>query len=335
LDRPLIGGAMTVVSDDNLGCWAAGEGWQGGPLVCERLRLRGLDARDKAALIELAGDAEIAHMTAHIPHPFGPADADEYIAAAADSGRVVFAIERRDGDDFIGCIRIDTEGSVGDIGYWIGRPYWGAGYATEVVRGVLRLAFREMDLARVEAEVMVENPASSRVLEKAGFALDREAVGERGRCAGVPTKVFAVSREDWQARDAAKPVVLVVAVALVDADGRVLIARRPVGKRMGGLWEFPGGKVDTGETPETALIRELQEELGIDTRTSCLAPFTFASHEYEDFRLLMPLYVCRIWKGVPRAKEGQELAWVRPTRLGGYVMPPADEPLVAMLCDLL
>jgi 8-oxo-dGTP diphosphatase len=129
--------------------------------------------------------------------------------------------------------------------------------------------------------------------------------------------------------------VLVSAVALVDADGRVLLARRPPGKSMAGLWEFPGGKVNPGETPETALIRELAEELGIDVAASCLAPFTFASHTYADFHLLMPLYLCRKWSGIPSAREGQRLAWVRPARLGDYPMPPADPPLVAMLRDLL
>jgi 8-oxo-dGTP diphosphatase len=129
--------------------------------------------------------------------------------------------------------------------------------------------------------------------------------------------------------------VLVSAVALVDADGRILLAQRPAGKAMAGLWEFPGGKVNPGETPETALIRELAEELGIDVTASCLAPFTFASHSYPDFHLLMPLYVCRKWSGTPVPREGQRLTWVRPARLGDYPMPPADAPLVAMLRDLL
>jgi 8-oxo-dGTP diphosphatase len=136
---------------------------------------------------------------------------------------------------------------------------------------------------------------------------------------------------------AAEPVrvVLVAAVALVDADGRVLLARRPEGKPLAGLWEFPGGKIDPGETPEAALIRELAEELGIDVAASCLAPFTFASHSYPDFHLLMPLYVCRKWRGIPVAREGQALKWVRPARFDDYPMPPADKPLVAMLRDLL
>ncbi len=132
-----------------------------------------------------------------------------------------------------------------------------------------------------------------------------------------------------------KPVVLVSAVALVDIDGRVLLARRPPGKSMAGLWEFPGGKVQDGETPEFALIRELREELAIDTRESCLAPLTFASHAYDSFHLLMPLFACRRWWGTPTPCEGQELAWVKPARLGDYEMPAADVPLVAMIRDML
>ena len=128
---------------------------------------------------------------------------------------------------------------------------------------------------------------------------------------------------------------LVAEGALVDVDGRVLIARRPPGKAMAGLWEFPGGKVHEGETPEIALIRELQEEIGVDTRQSCLAPIAFASHTYDDFHLLMPLFACRVWQGTPQPLEGQELTWVRPARLGDYPMPPADIPLVAILRDLL
>src|SRR5438552_974336 len=132
-----------------------------------------------------------------------------------------------------------------------------------------------------------------------------------------------------------RPVVLVAAVALIDSDGRVLLAERPEGKAMAGLWEFPGGKIQPGETPEAALIRELVEELGIDVEESCLAPFTFASHAYSDFHLLMPLYVCRKWAGIVTPREGQRLRWVRPARLADYPMPPADKPLVAMLRDLL
>jgi len=130
-------------------------------------------------------------------------------------------------------------------------------------------------------------------------------------------------------------ILLVSAVALIDADGRVLLAQRPEGKSLAGLWEFPGGKVEPGESPEAALIRELREELGIETKASCLAPLTFASHSYEEFHLLMPLFACRRWEGIVSGREGQSLAWVRPERLRDYPMPPADLPLIPILRDWL
>ena len=130
-------------------------------------------------------------------------------------------------------------------------------------------------------------------------------------------------------------IVTVAACALIDADGRVLLAQRPEGKSMAGLWEFPGGKIEAGETPEQSLIRELEEELGIVVKEACLAPLTFASHTYPDFHLLMPLYVCRRWEGTVTAREGQQLAWVRPNRLRDYPMPPADVPLIPHLTALL
>lgn len=132
-----------------------------------------------------------------------------------------------------------------------------------------------------------------------------------------------------------KPILLVVAAALIDVDGRVLIAQRPEGRSMAGLWEFPGGKVGPDETPEEALVRELEEELSIEVCDTCLAPFTFASHSYETFHLLMPLYLCRNWEGQIRPREGQQIKWVRAARLQDYPMPPADLPLIPMLYDLL
>jgi 8-oxo-dGTP diphosphatase len=135
--------------------------------------------------------------------------------------------------------------------------------------------------------------------------------------------------------EADKPLLLVVACALVDADGRVLIAQRPQGKQLAGLWEFPGGKLEHGESPEDALVRELREELGIETRVACLAPLTFASHAYESFHLLMPLFVCRRFEGTPVALEHQAIKWVKPVKLRDYPMPAADLPLIAHLVDLL
>ncbi len=130
-------------------------------------------------------------------------------------------------------------------------------------------------------------------------------------------------------------IMYVVAAALVDREGRVLLAQRPEGKNLAGLWEFPGGKIEAGETPEAALVRELKEELGIDTRESCLAPLTFASHRYESFHLFMPLYVCRVWQGFVVPTEGQQVAWVFPKDFGKYEMPPADIPLIPILRELL
>lgn len=132
-----------------------------------------------------------------------------------------------------------------------------------------------------------------------------------------------------------RKILLVAACALIDADGRILLAQRPEGKSLAGLWEFPGGKVEPGETPEETLVRELEEELGIKTRNPCLAPLTFASHTYETFHLLMPLYVCRRFEGIATGREGQALKWVRPANLRDYPMPPADEPLIPFLQDLL
>ncbi|RWE45278.1 (deoxy)nucleoside triphosphate pyrophosphohydrolase [Mesorhizobium sp.] len=132
-----------------------------------------------------------------------------------------------------------------------------------------------------------------------------------------------------------KRLLLVAACALVDADGRVLLAQRPEGKQLAGLWEFPGGKVEPGETPEQCLIRELHEEIGIETEIPCLAPLTFASHSYDDFHLLMPLFVCRRFRGIAQPREGQVLKWVRPKQMRDYPMPPADAPLIPFLIDLL
>jgi 8-oxo-dGTP diphosphatase len=132
-----------------------------------------------------------------------------------------------------------------------------------------------------------------------------------------------------------KKILLVVACALVDADNRILLAKRPEGKTLAGLWEFPGGKVEAGETPEETLVRELKEELGIDTKIACLAPLTFASHTYDDFHLLMPLYICRRFEGIARGMEGQDIKWVRTSALRDYPMPPADEPLIPYLQDLI
>ena len=236
----------------------------------------------------------------------------------------------------------------GNLGYWVGRRFWGHGVATEAVARLARWALANLDLDRLEAHVAEDNPASSAVLRRAGFretGRGQEAFLARG--GKHPVLKFEATRDDLfpaPLSDPApepvpatpgKPILLVSAAGLIDPDGRILLTRRPEGKTLAGLWEFPGGKVEPGESPETALIRELREELGIDVAESCLAAFAFASHAYERFHLLMPLFLCRRWSGRPEGRENQALAWVHPKKLHEYPMPPADKPLIPLLRDFL
>ncbi len=306
------------------------------PIDTARLRLRALAAADAPVIERLAGDWEIARYTAHIPHPYPNGAAAPWIeetwTEASMGKKVVAAIERRTDGLLVGCIELDlTHGAgTGSLGYWVGRPYWGTGIASEAAAAMMALGFERLGLAQIEATAVPANRRSIRVQEKLGLGL----IGERdeaapARSGPMRVEVRALTRPLSRRR------LLVSAVALVDVDGRILLARRPQGKPLAGLWEFPGGKVRDDETPEAALIRELKEELAIDVAQSCLAPLTFASHCYPEFDLLMPLYLCRRWEGTVRAMEGQELAWVRPVRLCDFPMPPADEPLIAMLRDVL
>ncbi|MCP5371370.1 MAG: GNAT family N-acetyltransferase [Hyphomicrobiales bacterium] len=313
------------------------------PLRTDRLRLRPVAFADAETITDMAGDAEVARTTSHIPHPYDLGMAKAWIAKVSqqtNSGELIaLAIEDNESYDLIGVISLHLDGgrSAGELGFWIGRPYWGRGYASEAADAMVKFAFERLRLARVIAAAMPENTASVRIQENAGMVPCGQRVDEhnaRGRT--LVLEVRELTAAAYQALCVERrQILLVVAVALVDADGRVLLARRPEGKAMAGLWEFPGGKVHPGETPELALVRELQEELGIDITESCLAPFTFASHTYGDFHLMMPLYICRQWKGTVTPREGQILNWVRPSRMHRLPMPPADVPLVAMLRDLL
>jgi len=207
----------------------------------------------------------------------------------------------------------------------------------------VRWSFANLGIDRILADVATDNPASAAVLRRIGFRQTGEGMKHSVARGGEgPVWHFEATRDDVfgipgadSAEPGTRPTLLVAACALIDSDGRVLLARRPEGKTMAGLWEFPGGKLHPGETPEVALIRELKEELGIDVSAACLAPFAFASHAYERFHLLMPLYLCRRWKGVAMPRENQTLKWVRPAQLPDYDVPPADKPLISMLRDFL
>lgn len=329
------------------------QGAQFAPLQSERLALRRLTMADADTIARLVDDWDIIKNLSDAPYPYPHGLAQRWIQSTQrgidDRQDFALAIAPKNMDQPIGAVLLrqsQAEPTVigvdarpqlasAEIGYWIGRAYWGQGFAPEAVTRIVRFGFDELGLDRIWGAVLTDNVASCRVLERSGFGRVGEAEYDFPARGGLRRVfVYALDRRSLAARRAAKTV-LVSAVALVDSDGRVLLARRPAGKAMAGLWEFPGGKVNPDETPERALIRELAEELGIDVAESCLAPFTFASHRYLDFDLLMPLYVCRVWKGNPTPREGQKLAWVEPARLADYPMPPADKPLVAMLRDFL
>ena len=217
----------------------------------------------------------------------------------------------------MGVVGLRIDGTrTGRLGYWVGRRFWGHGVATEAAGRLARWAFANLDLDRLEAgRHRSTTPPPPRCC--AASASARSATGTEPFLArGAEITVLAFRGDARRhlrpcrtaaARNGSKPLLLVAACALIDTDGRVLLARRPEGKKMAGLWEFPGGKLHPGETPEAALIRELKEELGIDVAAACLAPFAFASHAYERFHLLMPLYLCRRWKGTPR--RGRNRHW--------------------------
>lgn len=326
------------------------------PLITERLTLRPLQPDDAAALHRLVNDWEVTRTLAELPYPYPRELADDWIASTirriADGSAFHLAITGHEGEreTLVGVVglTLDHQARSGRLGYWVGRSYWRHGVATEAAGRLTRWAFANLVLDRILAEVTEDNEASGAVLRRIGFRPVGTAQ-RRSKTSDTDHRVllFEATRDDVFGptevpRDSviagapgAKPLLLVAACALVDTDGRVLLARRPEGKKMAGLWEFPGGKLHPGETPEAALIRELKEEIGIDVTAACLAPFAFASHAYDHFHLLMPLYLCRRWKGTPMPRENQTLAWVRAQKLTEYEMPPADKPLIPLLRDFL
>ena len=304
------------------------------PLRTERLTLRPFQPSDAAGLHRLINDFDVAKMLELVRFPYHRELADEWIASAvrdlASGAACHLAItgEENAREVLVGAVgvTIDRATRTGRLGYWVGRKYWGHGVATEAATRLVSWAFANLEIDRITAAVATDNPASAAVLQRIGF--QKTGAGHQhfaSRSTDLPIWLFEANRDDIfghaevvSIEPGTKPLLLVAACALVDVDGRVLLARRPEGKKMAGLWEFPGGKLNPGETPEQALIRELKEELGIDVAAACLAPFAFASHAYEGFHLLMPLFLCRRWKGTPKPREMQTLAWVSPRRLSEY-----------------
>lgn len=315
--------------------------------------LRPLALDDRAEFHKLINDWEICRRLPEAPFPYPREQADAWVAAALaarESGCAYEFALLGEGGAMVGSagLRLDPARRTATLGYWIGRRYWRKGYGSAAVAQLLEWAFHELPIETVVATVAADNAASLALLERMGFVVTGSGhakfIGQPG--ASLPVRHFAISREalalrDLEAPEIAEPaagglpLVLVAACAMIDRRGRILLARRPPGKKMAGLWEFPGGKLAPGETPEAALIREMQEELGITLREADIAPFAFASHRYEMFHLLMPLYLARRWTGTPEPREGQTLAWVSPSRLDEYPMPPADRPLLPLLRDFL
>jgi 8-oxo-dGTP diphosphatase len=323
------------------------------PLQTDRFTLRPFRPEDAEEMHRLVNDWEVVRMLSRLPFPYPRALADDWIASTerslAEGSAWHLAITGREGERemIVGAVglRLERGRRSATLGYWVGRRFWRHGAASEAAGRLARWALAHLDLDRLTATVAIDNPASAAVLRRIGFrevGEGREAFLARG--GEHPVQVFEATRDDLfgavegdpaTAPEGGKPLLLVAACALIDTDSRVLLARRPEGKKMAGLWEFPGGKLNPGETPEAALIRELKEELAIDVAEACLAPFAFASHAYERFHLLMPLYLCRRWRGRMEPREGQALAWVRPHKLAEFPMPPADKPLIPLLRDFL
>lgn len=311
------------------------------------LTLRALRETDAADLHRLINDWSVVRMLSRPPFPYPRDLADAWIAdtrrQAGEGSAFHFAVIRDDA--LIGCVGVSLDRSrrEANLGYWLGRDHWGQGLATLAAGRAARWAMASLPIERLTAFVAFDNPASAAVLRRIGFSdsgQGRQPFLSRG--GDHPVTLFTATRdaitpEPAPAEPSATPrrTLLVVAAALIDSAQRVLLARRPEGKPLAGLWEFPGGKVEAQESPEQALIREFREELGVDLAANCVAPFTFVSQDCGRFHLMMPLYLCRRWHGVPQPREGQELAWVDAARLEDYPMPEPDKPLIPLLRELL
>jgi 8-oxo-dGTP diphosphatase len=313
-------------------------------LYTARLTLRPLVAADAAVFHRLINDWDICRKLPDAPFPYPAALAGEWIeAAAADraAGRAEqFAIVETATGALIGSagLRLSRDKKAADLGYWLAKRSWAQGFGLEVAVRLASWGFAALSVLKITATVAADNEPSVKVLSRAGFtpAGKGQQIFSCRPGAKLPVLHFTLAREaPPDTAPKTRSVLLVAACALIDSQSRILLARRPEGKKLAGLWEFPGGKMNPGETPEAALIRELREELGIEVAEKNLAPFVFASHPYETFHLLMPVFLCRRWKGTPKPREGQALAWIEAQHLAEYPMPPADRPLIPMLRDFL
>lgn len=307
------------------------------PLATERLTLRPLERKDAEALARLANDKRVAENLARLPFPYTLQDAHHFIdytkEAMKEKKHIILAITRRDDQTLMGVIGLEEE-----VGYWLGHEYWSQGYGKEAMKGLVHFAFLTLKKDHLSASILQENIASWRIFEGLGFKrMDIKECTSVNYEGTKPGFLYALSREAFLKECMAikRPIIWVVAGVLLNEKGQILLTTRPAGKKFAGIWELPGGKIEEGETPEQALIRELKEELDIEVKEENLEPFTFASYPYESFHLVMPLYICSTWERTARGVEGQRLAWITYKDLNQYPVPAADILLCHQLGDLL
>lgn len=321
------------------------------PLKIDHYILRLIEAEDIHSIHSLINDWNVVRMLSQVPFPYPKSLLEHWIDSVSkesEEGKSYhFTIIDETIQKIVGCIglRVDSKDQIGKIGYWIAHKYWGQQIASKALQRISTWALANLNINYIRATAADDNMASIAVLKKCGyqpFGQGKEKF--LARATEQPVSYFLLQREDIcpgqapsmiPSSSTPKKILLVVAAASIDTEGRLLLARRPEGKSMAGMWEFPGGKIEPGETPEAALVRELKEEINVDVSQSCLAPFTFASFEYADFHLLMPLYVCHKWNNPPEPRENQQLAWVSAEELDHYLVMEADKPFIPLLKDLL
>lgn len=307
------------------------------PIVTERLTLRPLEEKDVVTIEALANNRQIAEKLARLPHPYTREDASQFITYAKTGitrgAYVILAVIRRVDQTFMGVVGLEE-----DLGYWLGQEFWGQGYGKEAIKAFVQFAFSILQVKDLRANARVDNLPSRCVLEGLGFS----QVGTK-ECTSLgyegvrPSVRYSLSRETFIERlsSVERPLLWAAAAALINQKGEMLVTERLLGKHLAGVWELPGGKMELGETPEQALIRELREELSIEVKQDHLEPLNFVSYPYETFHLIMPIYLCRQWEGPLHGAEGQKISWITYPDLAHYPLPPAALRLMHPLVDAL
>jgi 8-oxo-dGTP diphosphatase len=307
------------------------------PLATERLLMRPIRLTDASEMGRLLNNWNVSRTTELIPYPYTVDDATEYISLklqdmnTASKSTLILSITDRQSNQLLGVIGYEND----TIGYWLGEPFWGKGYMTEASKAFVHFLFDTGKITGLEVSVIPSNVRSVQIIEKLGFipTIQKEFFSTAQQTKLMAQHYQLTSHDFWmQQQKQSVPIVWVSAAALFH-DGKLLMAERPVGKSLAGLWELPGGKIEVGETPEKALVRELHEELGIDVLEYHLQPVTFASYRYEKFHLFMPLYAITQWQGRIQAKEKQRLAWINYNEVSHYPTPAADINLLHKLYD--